>query len=176
MAYKRLWVLLEGNDDERFFKGIIKPRLSPQYDSIQVWQYAQKPSKRTMNFLKAIKTISSGYFFLKDINDSPCVAAKKQNMERIYKGTINVDNIVVVVKEIESWYLAGLDDKGRKELGVKALRKTDNLTKEQFDRLIPRKFDSRIDFMAEILKRFSVDMAKQKNKSFNYFMTKLQVA
>ncbi|OGW18585.1 MAG: hypothetical protein A3G93_11920 [Nitrospinae bacterium RIFCSPLOWO2_12_FULL_45_22] len=39
-----------------------------------------------------------------------------------------------------------------------------------FNRLIPNKFDSRIDFMLEILKYFSMGIAKQKNKSFSYFL------
>ena len=46
---------------------------------------------------------------------------------------------------------------------------TDNLTKEDFNGLIPGKYDSRIDFMFEILKYFSIDSAGKKNHSFRYF-------
>jgi hypothetical protein len=44
--------------------------------------------------------------------------------------------------------------------------------REQFNGLIPKKFDSKIDFMSEILKRFSIRIAKQKNRSFGYFLKK----
>ncbi|MHC4361138.1 MAG: hypothetical protein ACYSTN_10185, partial [Planctomycetota bacterium] len=85
----------------------------------------------------------------------------------------DINNVIVIVKEIESWYLAGLDSKNCKKLGIKVFRKTDNITKEQFDKLRPRKFNSRIDFMIEILKRFSMETAKRKNKSFDYFIAKI---
>jgi hypothetical protein len=78
----------------------------------------------------------------------------------------------VVIKEIESWYLAGLDDRSSKRLGTRYLNTTDNVTKEQFNDLIPKKFDSRIDFMQEILKCFHTETGKQKNTSFRYFLEK----
>jgi len=76
-----------------------------------------------------------------------------------------------VRKEIESWYLAILDDGKCKEFGVPSFR-TDDVTKEQFNGLIPKKFDSGIDFMREILKSFDIEIAKRKNRSFKYFAEK----
>jgi len=172
MDYKRLWVLLEGNDDERFFERVIKPIFENTYDFVRPWQYAQKQTRKVKNFLQSINKMDSVYFFLCDINRSPCVTAKKNEIVCMYASRIDVNNVIIVVKEIESWYLAGLDDKARKELGIRTFRKTDNITKEQFNSLIPKKFDSRIDFMIEILKRFSLETAIHKNKSFNYFMTR----
>lgn len=174
MAYRRLWILIEGNDEKRFFE-TVKPIFENTYDFVQTWPYAQEPTKKITNFLKSIKAMNSHYLFLCDINDSSCVTAKKQHIKREYKKIIKADRIIILIKEIESWYLAGLGDKYLKELGIKVFRKTDNITKEQFNNLMPRKFDSRVDFMSEILKRFSVETAKKKNKSFNYFMSKLQV-
>jgi hypothetical protein len=49
---------------------------------------------------------------------------------------------------------------------------TEDISKKQFNNLIPKGFDSRIDFMLEILKYFSIKIAKQKNKSFRYFLQK----
>jgi hypothetical protein len=49
---------------------------------------------------------------------------------------------------------------------------TDELTKEDFNGLIPPKFDSRIDFMFELLKYFSIDTAEKKNQSFRFFITR----
>lgn len=173
MSYKRLWILLEGNDDERFFLMVIKSIFEKTYDFVRPWQYAQEPERRIKNFLKSIKAMNSDYFFLADINHLPCVTAKKNIVKRKYGATIDSDNIITVVKEIESWYLAGLDEKASKELGISTLSNTDNTIKEDFNNLIPKKFDSRIDFMAEILKRFSIATAKRKNKSFKYFMARI---
>ena len=82
------------------------------------------------------------------------------------------DKIIVVIKEIESWYLAGLDNEVCRQLKINNFADTDNVTKEKFNALIPKKFTSRIDFMLEILKNFSIEIAKQKNNSFRYFVEK----
>ena len=78
-----------------------------------------------------------------------------------------------MAREIESWYLAGLDDKSCKELGLKPFKDTDGVTKEDFNKLIPKRFNSRIDFMVEIIKRFTTKTAKQENRSFSYFMSRI---
>lgn len=173
MAYKRLWVLLEGSYDERFFERVIRPIFEKTYDSVKPWQYAQKQTKKVENFLRAIKSMGSDYFFWGDINNLPCVTAKKNRIKSKYGAKIDTNNLIIVVKEVESWYLAGLDDKGCNELGLRIFRNTDNITKEKLEKLMPKKFDSRIDFMVEILKRFSVETAKQKNRSFNHFMSRV---
>ena len=79
---------------------------------------------------------------------------------------------MVIIKEIESWYLAGLDSENSKQLRISFSNATDNLTKEQFNSLILKKFGSRIDLMAEILKYFSIKIAMQRNGSFRYFIEK----
>ena len=50
--------------------------------------------------------------------------------------------------------------------------KTDGISKEQFDSMMPQKFVSRIDFMQEIMKLFDRETALSKNTSFEYFMQK----
>lgn len=172
MPYRQLRILVEGNDDERFFERI-KPVLEKKYDFVQTWQYQQEANKQVKNFLQSIRDMNSSYFLVRDINRAPCVTAKKNSIKRKYGAIIDVNNVIIVAKEVEGWYLAGLDDKSCKELGLRSFKNTDDVTKEHFDNLIPNKFDSRIDFMVEILKRFSLETAKQKNKSFGYFMSKI---
>lgn len=54
--------------------------------------------------------MDADYFYIVDINKLPCVIAKKQNIKN---SLTNIDQgrIIVVIKEIESWYLAGLDER-----------------------------------------------------------------
>ncbi len=82
----------------------------------------------------------------------------------------------MVIKEIESWYYAGLSRESALALGVPDLASTDALIKEDFNHLIPRKYDSRIDFMFEILKYFSLESARTKNNSFRFFVDRYQLA
>ncbi len=172
MQYNRLWILVEGNDDERFVEKI-KPVFEKKYESVQIWKYAQQPHKKTQGFLKSINAMRSDYFFLRDINQSLCITARKEEVGNAYGEMIDPNKIIVVITEIESWYLAGLDNKNCEDFGVEASDKTDGITKEQFNALMPKGFDSRIDFMQEILKRFSIETAKEKNDSFDYFLSKI---
>ncbi len=171
MGYKKLFIWVEGEDDIRFFNKIIKPMFETNYDSVEIISYAGLKKKIVYNFFKGIKAINADYIYVTDINNTPCITVKKKKIQNKLKN-INKDRIAVVVKEIESWYLAGLSNTEFKNLKMSIPNTTNNITKEQFNDLIFKKFDSRIDFMIEILKCFSIKIAKQKNKSFKYFIEK----
>lgn len=171
MGDAMMYVFVEGPDDRRFFDTIIKPLLETKYTSVLVPTYRCLKIARVNAFLESIKAGNACYIFVADFDSAPCVTARKQEIRNQYASAED-DSIVVVIEEIESWYLAGLDDTGARELGVTSLPNTDDVTKEQFNDLKPGKFDSRIDFMLEILKRFSVEVANQKNESFAYFYKK----
>lgn len=164
-----MFIWIEGGDDRRFFDRIIKPILNKKYDWVEVIEYTHLKKEKISSYLKSIKAINNaGYVYLTDINDAPCITARKQEILDEVKN-VDEDKIVVVIKEIESWYLAGLGIRQCKDLGICTLNSTDKITKEQFDGLIPREFYSRISFMLEILNCFSISVAKQKNRSFKYF-------
>jgi len=168
-TYKLLFIWVEGDDDERFFNKILSPKFQEKYDTVKIIRYAKLKKEKVDNFIKSIKAMGADYIYLTDINNSPCVTAKKEETQKKHPN-IDKDRIIAVIKEIESWYLAGLDNKACKQLKINNFANTDNVTKEKFNALIPRKFTSRIDFMSEILKNFSIEIAKQKNKSFRYFV------
>lgn len=115
--------------------------------------------------------MNADYFYVTDINLAPCVTAKKEKVQGKFNN-LDENRIIVVIKEIESWYLAGLDDTSSQTFRISSFSNINNITKEQFNALIPKNFDSRIDFMLEILKCFSIEIAKQRNKSLRYFLEK----
>lgn len=167
--YRRLFIWVEGDDDERFVSRILVPKFQKKYNDVKIIKYAAMRKEKVDNFIKSIKAMKGDYIYLTDINNSPCITAKKEKTRNKYK-SIDNDKIIVVVKEIEGWYLAGLDNKACKQLKISNFTNTEDITKERFNALIPKKFTSRIDFMLEILKNFSIEIAKQKNNSFQYFM------
>lgn len=171
MNYKLLFILLEGDDDVRFFERIIKPKFENKYDNVVLWKYAQQKNVKVDNFIKSIRSMGADYIYVADINDAPCITLKKEKIKDRHKN-IDIDRVIVVISEIESWYLAGLDTESSGNLKISYSETTNNVTKEQFDTLIPKKCKSRIDFMIEIMKRFSIDIAKKKNNSFSYFLEK----
>lgn len=168
--YKRLFIFVEGDDDTRFFDTIVKPLFERKYNYVKIWDYAQELPKRIRRFINSINAMSADYIFTTDINDAPCITYRKERKRDKYKN-IDKDKIVVVIREIESWYLAGLDGSCCRKFRIPSNNTTDSITKEKFDNMIPKKFaSSRVDYCHEILKYFQVKIAKQKNESFRYFL------
>lgn len=166
-----MFIFVEGTDDDRFVEKVVQQMLGNKFTWIKTYQYAQKKRSKVRNFIKSIISITSmdaDYIFLTDINSFPCITAKKEKTRREYAG-VNDTKIIVVVKEIESWYLAGLDNATIEKLKLAPYDTTDEITKEEFDSRKPRKFTSRIDFMQELLKDYSIEVAKSRNASFSYF-------
>lgn len=168
---RKLFVWVEGGSDVRFFEAVFKPLLEKRYNRVEVRTYAVLKKSRVVNLLRGIRASDNDYILVADIDQDPCVTAKKQRLLERFRST-DGGRIRVVIQEIESWYLAGLDEASSGLLGLPALERTDHITKEDFNELIPERFDSRIDFMMEILKYFSVRIALKKNRSFAYFIFK----
>lgn len=169
MAYTMLYIWVEGEKDLRFCEGVITPLLEKKYDFVQAAIYKKMKKEKVDNFIKSIISMGADYVLLGDINDHSDEDAKKRELVHTF-GKADKKKIVVVVKEIESWYLAGLDEENSKKLGIPYLDNTDHITKEQFNNMRPGNFDSEIDFMVEIIKHFSIETAVKKNKSFRGFI------
>ncbi len=169
MSYKTIFVFLEGDDDERFFEKILRPIFKKNYDTVKPHQYSRKDKKWIKKFIHSINRMGADYIYMHDIDNSPCINGKKENLCEKQK-TLQKEKLIIVVKEIESWYLAGLRDE--EKLIDKKIKQTNNIEKESFNRMIPKRFNSRVDFMVEILKNYSVDLARNRNQSFNYFINR----
>ena len=172
VRYRRLFLLVEGDDDERFFADIIRPLLEPHYDHAQMWKYSQKKQNQVERFLRSIRRMSADYLYVADLDDAPCITARKDELQQSVSG-LDKTKVCIVVAEIESWYYAGIDGTAAGTLGVDPVGRTDNMTKEDFETLIPESFESRIDFRNEVLQRFSPTEARRKNASFAYLLRRL---
>lgn len=169
-----LFIFVEGPDDSRFFNRVIQPALKNRCSQIRIIEYATLPKKKVAGFLKTIKKLKADLFFVADINAAPCVTKRKEVLLKKYTRYLNPDKIIVVIHEIESWYVAGLSDEMMREMTNKTFKNTSTLTKAEFDNRMPKKFNSRINYMQEILNHFSIDIASKgsRNKSFKYFRKK----
>jgi hypothetical protein len=169
---KQLFIFVEGYSDELFFDKVVELVFREKYDWVSVIQWAQERPSKTDSYIRSIKSENWGaeYILVTDM-DTPCVTARKEEIQKRFRN-VDEDRIMVVAKEIESWYLAVLDDGKWVELGIPPFGTTDDVTKEQFGELVPEMFDSEVDFIQEILMYFDIETAKQKNKSFRYFAEK----
>ena len=168
MSFKCLVLFVEGNDDQIFFEKIVQPLLENKGYHVQTYQYAREKRGKVNAYIKSINAMSTtDYLFWSDYNDrSPCISARIDGLIQTYRG-LEREKIRIVIRQIESWYLAGLNDDTCRKLKVPVLRDTNDVTKEMFDRLTPKKFSSRIDFMQELLKHYDLAVAKQKNRSLH---------
>ncbi len=170
MSERRLFLMVEGNDDERFFSRVIVPLLAPRYRSIRLVKYACMKSNRVCRFIRSIRRAGDEVLVVADIDKAPGVAVKKQILMGRFC-VVHPSEILVIIQEIESWYLAGLGTQDAHLLGVQTFPSTDRVTKEIFNETIPPHYVSRIAYMLELLSRFSIPEACKKNRSFRYFMT-----
>ncbi len=63
-----LYLFVEGEDDERFFKSIIIPKLQRTYYAIIPIPYAQDKKEKTDHFIKSIKSMKADYIYVTDID------------------------------------------------------------------------------------------------------------
>ncbi|ROL62231.1 hypothetical protein D9V86_01740 [Bacteroidetes/Chlorobi group bacterium ChocPot_Mid] len=164
----KLYIFVEGNDDELFFKTIVIPILREKYSDIEIIQYAQMKKEKVELFILSINTLRFDYILLADIDFFKSVKQKKKYLETRFNN-LNPELIYIVIREIESWYFAGISDEQSREFGIKPMKNTNDLVKEEFNLLYHKKFKSRIDFMLELLKDYSIKSAMQKNDSFAFF-------
>lgn len=175
MAEGRLYIFVEGNDDERFFEAVIVPLFKKYYKEVEILKYAQWKKKKVNLFMQSIETLGFEYIFTRDIDDAATLGAKIREMLERYE-QLDCKTITIVISEIESWYLAGLNKKSSMEMRIEYFTDTEPIVKEDFNLVYRSRYRSRIDFMREILKRFSTTEAAQKNKSFKFFITKYSLA
>jgi hypothetical protein len=173
MAAGTVFIFVEGNDDERFFKHIF---LSKFKKRVKFIKYAQLKKKVVINYLRTIQNSNDDYIFVADIDEMPSVTAKvkwvRAKFEQIRdQKVINLPkkNISIVIIEIESWYIAGMTDSFALANHIEPIRHSEWINKEIFNNFFHGKFRSRIDFMQELLKYYSYDTALLKNKSLDYF-------
>ena len=168
-GFRLLWLLVEGNDDERFVESVIAPEFRRSYDDVRIWQYSQVTVRKRVDFLRNIHRMNADYILFCDIDEHPCVTSKKETM-KVNWSSLSDDRIAVVVKEIESWYLAGMDERDFEELRIANVNRPDEVVKESFNSLIRGKV--RIDIIREILKRYNLSEARRRSPSFGYFAGK----
>jgi hypothetical protein len=94
---------------------------------------------------------------------------------------VDDSRIMVVAKVIESWYLAGANEKTLKQLRVKRknidriIKSTDTIDKIQFDEFFPKTLP-RSNIMLKLIESYDIVKAIKCNKSFNYFIRKFLIS
>lgn len=158
---KKLFLFVEGPDDERFLEQIYKDC------DVKFIQYSCEQNKIINSQIKTIKSNNFlDYLFFTDADGCSIQDRIDRTVEKYHD--CEDEKVCVVQFEIESWYLAGITQESARKMKIKYCRCTDSVTKENFNAIKPQKL-SRIDFMIEILKQYDKQEAQLKNTSFRCF-------
>lgn len=176
-----LTIFVEGEDDILFFKrNILKLFYKKEEYNINVVAYQETGKKRFLQHLQTINRLGGNYIFISDFDFRPCITSKKN--DRIKEFTrenfdkLDANKIFIVKNEIESWFLAGVDNNQPIFRNIDVPNDTEKTSKDYLERLLKKtKFDSRVDFFIEVSNYFNYDLAMQRNDSFRYFLKKLEL-
>lgn len=170
MEHTKLYLFLEGNDDERFFNKILIKNLEEFYTKVEILKYAEMKLSDMRKYARTIINKENwDYICVCDIDTTECYPEKKRSI-RSKNNLIEENKIAVVIKEIESWYLAGIDCDYLRSIKAGLIdRNCNEITKEIFDNLIPKKMPRSV-FMNKILENYDINLAKRNNSTFLYFL------
>jgi len=170
-----LFIFVEGNDDLRFFEKVIKPEIKHKFLSIKIITYKNEKEEKIRNYLRSIKSMKAEYIFVVDINYTPCITRKKSIVMNKFKRILEEDKIIVVKREIESWYAAGITPSVAKKLKIKysKIKNPEDVTKEKFLSIIPSKYKTKLEFQLEVLNNYSLRHAAKKSKTLSYLLKKI---
>ncbi|MBD3196076.1 MAG: hypothetical protein GF317_13540 [Candidatus Lokiarchaeota archaeon] len=174
MEYSLLFLFLEGDDDERFFEQILLERFQELYTEVKIWKYAKKTDIQRKRFIDIVNNEDNwNYLCFRDFDSNTCITSKKESIISKFDRIV-IENIFVVVEEIESWYLAGVDNDFLRSIGATNLMDCPSIyiTKEKFNHIIPKEMP-RIQFMRKILQSYDIDLALTNNKSLKYLFDTL---
>lgn len=163
---------MEGTTDRTFFEHIIRPELLKKYNKVKVYRFSEEPKHNLKNFIKTCQNTGKDYVFFSDMDHATCYTKKKDIIKSKIAPNVDREKIIIVKTEIESWYLAGVNQSDAKNLNINFHSNTENITKEMFNDMMRYPFKTRVGFMMEILKYYSIDTAKKQNPSFEYFFNK----
>jgi hypothetical protein len=162
---------VEGFKDELFLQNII-PKITGNSE-FKIFKYSQQPKCKTNNYIKSItRTVQLDYILLSDA-DSQSIDDKKRSLA-IKFSQLNSSNIIIVKTEIESWYIAGMQQKTLNKLKNRNWTKNpESITKEEFNKIINSGRGS-IEYMTRILQDYLIDQAIKRAPTFSDFVKKIK--
>ncbi len=159
MSYRRLFIFVEGADDERFMRRVVIPLFQQAFDHVDIVMYAEMKTEKISSFIASVLGMGAEYIFTADLDSLDCPVDRRRGLVARLK-RLSIERIAVVIKEIEGWYLAGTD------LAVGKI--VDEMTKEQVLTLVPTHWTS-VEFLIDLLDKFDYRKALENSRSFGYF-------
>ncbi|MGA2385966.1 MAG: hypothetical protein ABSG33_05495 [Candidatus Bathyarchaeia archaeon] len=166
---ERAYILLEGDNDIRFYSSILYPLLSMKYRIIHPWRYQKVKKEITSKFIDTAHSEGT-CLFLHDFDNVRCFREAKSVLRKTWIQLLD-EEIHVVVIEIESWYLAGLSPRSAAKIGISEedFPQTNDVTKGVFLSLKPTNM-TETEYYQLFLLHFDLVKARQRNRSLDRFL------
>jgi hypothetical protein len=174
-------IFLEGDFDGIMFKNNIIPLFEKNGFDVELIRYRQEMKKFITEYLTLVQKLPIPHrcIFVGDLDRLNTADQKKKEIIRIYNDNLTPSKIFIIIKMIEGWYLGGLPRESAKSLGVDVTEfdklNPNTIKKDQFKRLKPPHFVNKRAFYIAIAKRFDLELAKSRNKSFKQFLTEYKL-
>ncbi len=172
------FVFVEGKDDKKLFERVLLPFLKKRITKevqYKVIKYAEMSSK---DLAKYIKSCRNRYIFVADKDNCKCISERKKKVKEKKYRYVDIDRVVVVVKKIESWYLAGIDTNSEfwRDKKVKLCKNIDEVDKKVFEsRCENSKYKCCKEwFKDDIRKHYSLSVAIRRSRSLEYCIKKIE--
>lgn len=164
-----IYVLVEGSDDVRFVDRVLRPILEPKFGLVKTWEYAKKKDEAINGFIKSIQSMQEECLFLVDADNksqAQIISTYTSKFNNLCSSKVNV-----VLREIEAWYLSGINEKTTTLKLAKSIPKdTSSITKEMFDTYFMR--TTGMEAKVESLNTYDVTLACQRSPSFKQLYNK----
>jgi hypothetical protein len=172
MTFRRLFLFVEGDDDERFFRSVLLPRLRRGYQDVQFVQFSRLKKEKVQGFFRSVAGMRADYILVRDLDRHPCATAAKRQVKEAFP-QVDPDRVQIVKAEIESWYCAGIPgDHAWGSFAIARCPDTSSVTKEIFEAALLQKDEPKLPAMLAILESFDLDVAARRNESFRRFLAK----
>lgn len=176
---KTFVIVVEGPEDEDFFRMVIKPYLEKTHRAAHIAFYLKTANKGWGG--RDFKQVFEQYdhvLIVRDIDQYGCPAVLKDSFCRTYLNGLKKEHVSVVIAEIESWYIAVGGDgiswfpqRFKSPMSTSAITKENLLEAMRMSGKAGRMKKSAV--LQQLINCRDIEVGKRRNESLDYFLRKV---
>jgi hypothetical protein len=156
------FILVEGPTDKDLIEHVIGSR-------VRVFTHSEIRKNEIVKLMKTWMNTGKGFLYLSDQDKTPCHPQKRLEVIRDYPLLETAfEHICIVCQMIESWYWAGASEKTLEKYWKNRPTDFERITKGTCDKGMKNAYKS-TKWTKDVLSAFSIERARQRNKSFAHF-------
>ena len=174
LSNMHFFIFVEGDYDRMLIEKIIDMPGFP--DNVEIVRYAKKKKEFVNSYIRTLN--NQPYVFTADMDIlGSCPKDIKEIVCTKYT-SVGINNVAIIILEIESWCIAGLNQNAKTELQVhpRYYSYPENVSKEDFKAIAAKAKLNYYDLHAYCVDLFDIKVAKTRSNSLKYFLNKVKLA